>query len=211
LPFQTEVGIKTDAKLTIFDIILQKKGDCMKVLVPLANGFEEIEAVTIIDVLRRAEVEVLVASLDENKLVKGANGITIQADLEVKDTNADELEMVVLPGGWDGTYALADDANVQALLKDMDAKGKNIGAICAAPFALNKAGVLKQNYTCYPSVEEQIREDGYTSDKKVIEDRNIITSRGPATAICFALEIVKKLKGQEMYETLKAGLLADFC
>ena len=183
----------------------------MKVLVPLANGFEEIEAVTIIDVLRRAEVEVLVASLDENKLVKGANGITIQADLEVKDTNADELEMVVLPGGWDGTYTLADDANVQTLLKDMDVKGKNIGAICAAPFALNKAGVLKQNYTCYPSVEEQIREDGYTSDKKVIEDRNIITSRGPATAICFALEIVKKLKGQEMYETLKAGLLADFC
>jgi len=183
----------------------------MKVLVPLAKGFEEIEAVTIIDVLRRAEVEVLVASLDENRLVKGANGIIIQADLEVKDTNVDELEMVVLPGGWDGTHALADDANVQTLLKEMDAKGKKIGAICAAPFALNKAGVLKQNYTCYPSVEEQIRKDGYTSDKKVIEDANVMTSRGPATAICFALEIVKKLKGQDMYEALKAGLLADFC
>ncbi|MEO1953299.1 MAG: DJ-1 family glyoxalase III [Campylobacterales bacterium] len=183
----------------------------MKVLVPLAKGFEEIEAITIIDVLRRADIEVLVASLDKDTLVKGANSITVQTDIEVKDINADALDMVVLPGGWDGTYALADDANIQTILKDMDAKGKNIGAICAAPFALNKAGVLKQNYTCYPSVEEQIRENGYISDKKVIEDGNIMTSRGPATAICFALEIVKKLKGQDMYEALKAGLLADFC
>jgi len=119
--------------------------------------------------------------------------------------------MIVLPGGWDGTYALADDANVQNILKEMDAKGKDIGAICAAPFALNKAGVLKQNFTCYPSVEEQIREDGYTSSQKVVQDTNVMTSRGPATAICFALEIVKKLKGEKMYSMLKDGLLADFC
>jgi len=183
----------------------------IKVLVPLATGFEEIEAVTIIDVLRRAEIEVIVASLDDNSLVKGANNIVIQSDLEIKDINSDELDMIVLPGGWDGTYALADDATVQSILKEMDAKGKDIGAICAAPFALNKAGVLKQNFTCYPSVEEQIREDGYTSSQKVVQDTNVITSRGPATAICFALEIVKKLKGEKMYSMLKDGLLADFC
>ncbi len=183
----------------------------IKVLVPLAKGFEEIEAITIIDVLRRAEIEVIVASLDDNSLVKGANNITVQADLEIKDINSDELDMIVLPGGWDGTYALADDANVQNILKEMDAKGKDIGAICAAPFALNKARVLKQNFTCYPSVEEQIREDGYTSSQKVVQDTNVMTSRGPATAICFALEIVKKLKGEEMYSMLKDGLLADFC
>ena len=183
----------------------------IKVLVPLAKGFEEIEAVTIIDVLRRAEIEVIVASLDDNSLVKGANNITVQADLNIKNINSDELDMIVLPGGWDGTYALADDANVQNILKEMDAKGKDIGAICAAPFALNKAGVLKQNFTCYPSVEEQIREDGYTSSQKVVQDTNVMTSRGPATAICFALEIVKKLKGEKMYSMLKDGLLADFC
>jgi 4-methyl-5(b-hydroxyethyl)-thiazole monophosphate biosynthesis len=183
-----------------------------KVLVPLAKGFEEIEAVAIIDILRRSDIDVLVASLDENSLVLGANNITVQTDLEVKDVNIDELDMVVLPGGWDGTYALADNENVQKILKEMDAKGKNIGAICAGPFALNKAGVLKQNYTCYPSVEEQIRIEGYQGDKqKVVEDANVMTSRGPATAICFALEIVKKLKGQEMYDALKNGLLADFC
>ncbi len=183
-----------------------------RVLVPIAEGFEEIEAVSIIDVLRRAEVEVLVASLNNKALVKGANGITIETDLEVKDVIVDEIDMIILPGGWDGTYALADDENIQRLLKEMDAEGKNIAAICAAPFALNKAGVLKQNFTCYPSVEEQIREDGYQGDKTmVVEDGNVMTSRGPATAICFALQIVKKLKGEEVYKTLKAGVLATYC
>ena len=184
----------------------------MKVLVPLAKGFEEIEAVSIIDILRRAEIEVLVASLDSTYLVQGANGITIQADLEVSGIKSDDLEMIVLPGGWDGTYALADDANVQRLLQEMDIKGKNIAAICAAPYALNKAGVLKQNYTCYPSVEEQIRKDGYKGgDTMVVEDANVMTSRGPATAICFALEIVRKLQGEETYKSLKEGVLAHYC
>lgn len=183
-----------------------------RVLIPLASGFEEIEAVSIIDVLRRAEITVLVASLDQNTLVKGANGITIQTDLQVKEVSADTIDMIVLPGGWGGTKALADDENVQTLLKDMDAIGKNIAAICAAPFALNKAGVLKHNYTCYPSVENEIRLDGYQGDKAmVVEDGNVMTSRGPATAICFALEIVKKLKGQERYDMLKNGLLATYC
>jgi len=183
-----------------------------RVLVPLASGFEEIEAVAIIDVLRRAEIEVLVASLTDTALVKGANGISIETDLHIKSIQSDTLDMIVLPGGWDGTYALADDENVQRILQEMDAKGKSIGAICAAPFALNKAGVLKKNFTCYPSVEEQIRKDGYQGDKAmVIEDENIMTSRGPATAICFALQIVKKLKGEETFNMLKSGLLADFC
>ena len=184
----------------------------MKVLVPLAKGFEEIEAVSIIDILRRAEIVVLVASLNDAMLVKGANGITIQADVQMKDINSEDLEMIVLPGGWDGTYALAEDVNVQRVLKEMDVKNKNIAAICAAPFALNKAGVLKTKYTCYPSVEEEIQRDGYQGDKSmVVQDENIMTSRGPATAICFALEIVKKLKGQEMYKALKAGVLATYC
>jgi len=183
-----------------------------RVLVPLAVGFEEIEAVSIIDVLRRAEVEVLVASLGENMLVKGANGITVQADLHVKSVSADELDMIVLPGGWGGTNALAEDENVQGLLREMDAKGKNIGAICAAPFALNKAGVLKEKYTCYPSVEKEIRQEGYMGDaQQVVEDANVMTSRGPGTAICFGLAIARKLKGEDTYNALKEGLLATYC
>ena len=182
------------------------------VLVPLAKGFEEIEAVSIIDVLRRAEINVFVASLDGNKNVTGANGITLQCDMEINDVSVDDLDMIVLPGGWGGTYALAEDENIQSILKQMDANGKNIGAICAAPYALNKAGVLKPNFTCYPSVEEKIDLDGYQGDKaKVVQEKNIMTSRGPATAICFALEIVKRLRGKEEYEKVKSGLLADFC
>ena len=182
------------------------------VLVPLAKGFEELEAVSIIDVLRRAHIEVLVASLDHNALVQGAHGIVIEADVEIKNVYCDILDMIVLPGGWDGTYALADDENVTRILTEMDKKGKNIGAICAAPYVLGKTGVLKSSYTCYPSVEEKIENNGYAGgENMVVEDENIMTSRGPATAICFALEIVKKLKGEEIYNEIKNGLLANYC
>lgn len=182
------------------------------VLVPLAKGFEEIEAVSIIDVLRRAQIDVIVASLDHIALVQGANGIVIEADVALDNVVTDILDMIILPGGVDGTYLLAENKIVQNILKEMDSSGKNIAAICAAPYALHKAGVLKQNYTCYPSFEEQIRLDGYRGDTAmVVEDANVITSRGPATAICFALEIVKKLKGEETYNALKEGLLANFC
>ncbi len=183
-----------------------------KVLIPLATGFEEIEAVNIIDVLRRAEIEVIVASLDDELLVLGANNITIKCDQSLKNITADELDMIVLPGGWGGTNLLAEDKKVQQLLKDMDLSGKNIGAICAAPFALDKAGVLKDAFTCYPSVEQQIQNQGYKGVRDmVVSDQNIMTSRGPATAICFGLEIVKKLKGEQSYNSLKEGLLATYC
>lgn len=186
------------------------------VLVPLAKGFEEIEAVSIIDVLRRAQIDVILASLDHVTLVQGAQGIVIEADVALENVALDVVfdipDMIVLPGGVEGTYALAENKIIQKILKRMDDNGKEIAAICAAPFALNKAGVLKQNYTCYPSFEEQIRLDGYQGDKAmVVQDGNVMTSRGPGTAICFALEIVKKLSGQEMYEDLKSGLLADYC
>jgi protein deglycase len=183
-----------------------------RVLVPLAKGFEEIEAVALIDVMRRGGIEVLVARIDEAINVEGAHSISIQTDLHVSSVSVDDLDMIVLPGGWNGTYALADDENVQNLLKAMDAKGKNIGAICAAPYALHKAGVLKENYTCYPSVEEEIRLDGFQSDKyQVVSDGNVMTSRGPGTSICFGLQIVKKLMGEETYLSTKAGVLATYC
>ncbi len=183
-----------------------------KVVVPIAKGFEEIEAVSIIDILRRGGIEVLVASLDENALVMGANGITIQADSNIASVTADAIDMIVLPGGWGGTRALADDANVQSLLQTMHAKGKQIGAICAAPFALNRAGVLPKNYTCYPSIEEEIALEGYQGERfQVVEEGNVMTSRGPGTAICFALAIVRKLQGEATYSKIKVGVLATYC
>ncbi|HQS66156.1 MAG TPA: DJ-1/PfpI family protein [Sulfuricurvum sp.] len=183
-----------------------------RVLVPIATGFEEIEAVCIIDVMRRAGIEVIMGSLDETLLVTGANNITVQANQSIAGITADELDMIVLPEGWGGTNALAESATIQGLLKEMDAKGKNIGAICAAPFALYTAGVLKEDFTCYPSVEEQIDVEGYQGNKSaVVQSGNVMTSRGPGTAICFGLAIVKKLVGDEAYEGLRGGLLAEYC
>ena len=180
------------------------------VLVPLAKGFEEIEAVSIIDVLRRGGIEVVTASLDARE-VTGANGITLVANNKINNVVAEEFDMIVLPGGHDGAVALKENARVQTLLKEFDASGKKVGAICAAPMALKEAGLIKNRYTCYPSYENDIGLEKFTNAQNVVVDKNIITSRGPATAICFALEIVRELVGQETYGALKEGLLADYC
>ena len=182
------------------------------VMVPLGTGFEELEAVALIDVMRRGGIDVIVASVNGETEAEGAHGIAIRCDRAAREIGADDLDMIVLPGGWGGTKILAGDGHIQALLKEMDAKGKQIGAICAAPFALHKAGVLKPNYTCYPSVEQEIRTEGYLGEQaQVVTDGNVMTSRGPGTAICFGLQIVKKLVGDESYAQVKAGLLATYC
>ncbi|MGB5964528.1 MAG: DJ-1 family glyoxalase III [Sulfurimonadaceae bacterium] len=183
-----------------------------KVLVPLATGFEEIEAVAMIDIMRRGGLEVLVRALDDKMDIIGANGITVKAEGSIAGLSADDIDMIALPGGWGGTDRLAADENVQSLLKAMDAKGKNIGAICAAPFALKAAGVLKETYTCYPSVEDEIKQEGYLGDKfQVVQTGNVMTSRGPGTAICFGLAIVKRLMGEENYNAVREGTLSTFC
>ncbi len=177
-----------------------------KVLVPLATGFEEIEAMTIIDILRRADVAVTIAGLGK-KQVAGAHGVKVQADSHIEDMSSSDFDMIVLPGGLPGATNLQKDESVQKLLKDFDEQNKYIGAICAAPIALQSAGVLKDKYTCYPSFEQNIREDGYESNTDVVTDENVMTSRGPATAMSFALSIVAKLCGAEKSEEIKNQLL----
>jgi len=184
------------------------------VLLPLANGFEEVEAVSLIDVLRRGGVEVRIAHLDgdmDTELVLGANGITIKADTSIKNVIVEDFDMILLPGGWGGTYALAENEIVQRLIKEFQVDNKVIGSICAAAFALKSAGVLTHNYTCYPGAKEEIDYDGYRDDKMVVTDGNIMTSRGPGTALCFGLEILKRLVGEESYQAVKDGMLLDFC
>ncbi len=184
------------------------------VLLPLAQGFEEVEAISLIDVLRRGGIGVRVASVDphkDNNLVLGANGITLQADTNIKNVVSEDFDMILLPGGWENTYTLAENETVQTLLKEFKAKEKIIGAICAAPYALNKAGVLGDDYTCYPGTEEEINKQGYRDDQAVVIDGNIMTSRGPGTALCFGLEIVKRFSGEETYLAVKEGMLLDFC
>ena len=178
-----------------------------QILVPLANGFEEIEAISIIDICRRGGLDVIVAGVDEKTAI-GAHNIPIVTDCLITEINANDLDMIVLPGGWGGTEALAKNTTVQSLLKQMQKDDKLIGAICAAPYALDAAGVLSDNYTCYPSIENKIRLEGYSNDQHTIIDGKVMTSQGVGTAICFALEIVKTIKGDGAYQTLKKEILA---
>lgn len=192
-----------------------------KVIVPLAQGFEEIEAVCIIDILRRADINVSVCAVEnsdfadkntheQNLAVTGANGIKIVCDCYVDEIREDDFDMIILPGGLPGTNNLKNSPKIISLLQDMDKKNKQIGAICAAPWVLSEAGVLKDKFTCYPSFEKHINNNGF-KEEMIVEDKNILTSRGPGTAICFALKIVEKLKDVQTKEALKSGLLADFC
>ncbi|MCH9813077.1 MAG: DJ-1/PfpI family protein [Epsilonproteobacteria bacterium] len=181
------------------------------VLVPLATGFEEIEAVSIIDVLRRGGIQVTTASVESDQNVTGANGITIVANNQLDYVDPNEFDMLVLPGGHDGAVTFKESDKVQSMIKMFDVSKKPIGAICAAPMALAEAGVIKNSYTCYPSYEEGIGTEKFTDAHKVVVDENITTSRGPGTAICFALSIVKQLVGEETHNALKAGLIAEYC
>ena len=183
------------------------------VLLPIAKGFEELEAVGLIDVMRRGGLEVRVAYLEDElqgNLVLGANGITIQADTSIKNVISDDFDMMVLPGGWDGTYALAENARIIELLKEFK-ETKIVGAMCAGPYVLKKAGVLGNDYTCYPGAKDEIDHPGYREDLKVVTDGNVMTSRGPGTAVCFGLAIVKRLVGKESMQAVKDGMLLDYC
>ena len=177
-----------------------------KIIVPISNGFEEIEAISVIDICRRANIEVKIAAVEE-LLTVGAHNIKIQADCKIEDINSDDFDMIVLPGGLPNAFTLAENNKVQSLLKEFKEKKKKIAAICAAPYALHKADVLNENFTCYPSFEEKIRLNGYHNNDSIVIDNDVITSRGPATAMVFALEIVNILCGEETYNQLKNGLL----
>jgi protein deglycase len=161
-----------------------------KALVLLADGFEEIEAVTIIDVLRRAEVEVHVAALG-GESATGSHGIVVLADGPLARVDASQFDAVVLPGGMPGAKHLSEDARVQQILREAAASGKLVAAICAAPTALEAAGVLSgKRATSYPGFK--LPSAQYSEDR-VVEDGNVITSRGVGTALEFALKLVERL------------------
>jgi len=184
------------------------------VLLPLAKGFEEVEAVALIDVMRRGGIEVRIAFIEDElrhgRVVVGGNGIGVQADTSLKNVISADFDMMVLPGGWGGTYALAENRRIIELVKEFK-ENKIIGAMCAAPFVLKKAGVLGNNYTCYPGAKDEIDHPGYREDMKVVTDGNVMTSRGPGTAVCFGLAIVERLVGKESMQAVKDGMLLGYC
>ena len=176
----------------------------MKVAVLLAEGFETIEALTTVDILRRAGVECHTFAT-KNQEVTTSHNITIKADKILSDEVYD-YDAVVLPGGMPGSVNLRDDERVIQLLKKFNNENKIIAAICAGPISLGKAGLSEgKNVTCYPGFEDQLGNCNYQKELVVV-DGNIITGRGPAAAIPFAFEILKQIAPEKVEEIKKAML-----
>jgi 4-methyl-5(b-hydroxyethyl)-thiazole monophosphate biosynthesis len=178
-----------------------------RVCVPLAPGFEEIEAVTIIDVLRRGGVEVVVAGTEPGP-VRGSHGIAVTPDTTIDRVDAETLDMVALPGGMPGTLHLRDDPRVRALVARLRARGAYTAAICAAPIVLAAEGILAgRPATSHPSVREQLGDVTYR-EEAVVEDGTVVTSRGAGTALELALSLVRLLVDAETAERLRAAMVA---
>lgn len=175
----------------------------MTVLVPLADGFEEIEAMTVVDVLRRASLHVVTAGIPSS-IVTGARGMRIIADKKISDIGSD-FEAIVLVGGDPGYRNLAKNRKVLNLVKELHDKGKLVAAICASPSILTGLGLLdKKKATIYPGMEHLLPKP---RSEDVVIDENVITSKGPGTSMKFALKIVEKLKGTEKVLDLKRDLV----
>ena len=177
-----------------------------KVIVFLAEGFEEIEAISIIDVLRRAEVSVTTLSISKEKQVKGAHNVPVVADKLFDEVNFASYDMIVLPGGMPGAKNLQEHEGVRKQIEAFE-KDKQIGAICAAPMILGGMGLLKgKRATCYPGFEAELIEAKIT-DEAVTVDGNITTGKGPAFAMQFALQLVETLAGKATRNEVSDGLL----
>ena len=170
---------------------------CKKVCVFLADGFEEIEGLTVVDLLRRAGITVTTASITGQKMIHGAHGIDVQADTRIEEVDLEGQDMLVLPGGMPGTIHLGEHAGVCDAVRAFDEAGKWIAAICAAPTVFGNMGFLKgRKATCYPGMQEELVCGEYLTDSVVVSD-HIITSRGMGTAIDFALKLIEVLSDAE--------------
>jgi len=176
-----------------------------RVLVPLAEGCEELEAVTIIDILRRAGIDVVTAGLTPGP-VRASRGVTLVPDTLLDHVLAQDFDMIVLPGGKGGAERLAADPRIRDLLVRAADKGDYIAAICAAPRVLAEAGLLEERRaTSFPGILDDI--EGITlSRDPVVQDGMIVTSRGPGTAMDFALELVRLLLGEAARANVEAPL-----
>ena len=180
-----------------------------KVLVPLAGGFEDIEAVSIIDVLRRGGVAVVTAALSDEPLSTSAHGIRMVADARLSDVLEEEYDAIILPGGGEGTENLLKCAPLLARLVRQKDEGRLVCAICAAPLVLEAAGVLEgESVTCYPSCSPRMGRR--VEDVPVIADGLVVTGQGPGSATLFALAVLAQLMGPKTAHQVANGMLAEF-
>jgi len=178
-----------------------------RVLIPLAQGCEELEAVTIIDLLRRAGIEVITAGLDDQP-VKASRGVMLLPDTTLDNALKLDYDLVALPGGLPGADYLNEEPRILELLKKMARQNKYTAAICAAPKVLASAGLLDGiRATAFPGTLEKLNLSNTTIESvPVIQEGKVITSRGPGTAMDFALTLIENLAGKEKRDTVEAGL-----
>lgn len=176
------------------------------VIVFLADGFEEIEGLTVVDLLRRAGIHVTTVSIKEEKEVMGAHQIQVLADVNLSQADFDGADMLVLPGGMPGTLHLGACKTVTEKCIEFFKEGKEVAAICAAPSVLGDLGILEgKRCTCYPGFEDRLK--GIVSTSPVETDENVTTSRGMGTAIPFALKLIEKLISTEKAEEIKESII----
>lgn len=178
-----------------------------KALILLAPGFEEIEAVTVIDILRRAGVQVTIAGTVEGA-IEGSRKIKMLSDTSIDTVNGSDFDLIVLPGGQPGTRNLGQDPRVKLILEDAIKNDRLISAICAAPSVLSSYGYIKgKKATSHPSVRSEMEGVDY-SESRVVVDGHWITSRSPGTSMEFAFKLVEILKGLEMVKKVNDGVMA---
>ncbi len=177
-------------------------------LVFLAEGFEEVEALSVIDIARRAGLSVVTTSITENsKKVKGAHGVYVLADSTLNEVNIEEYRALYIPGGQPGATNLQNENRVVETVGIFKENNKLVAAICAGPQVFDEAGVIRDGkYTCYPGVENRLKTKN-PKDLPIYLDGNVMTSMGPSTAVILALEIVKELAGEEKKEKIAEEFL----
>jgi protein deglycase len=180
-----------------------------RAVITVADGVEDLECVTLIDVLRRAEIEVVVASIENRRMITCARGTRLTADAMLVDVLAQEFDLIVLPGGMPGAQRLGEHEPLAERVRQQAKAGKFYAAICAAPaMALQPFGVLRQRrMTCYPSFSDQLSGCSFV-DEPVVVDGNCITSQGPGTALAFALTLVEQLRGKGTRRQVAEAMLA---
>ena len=188
---------------------VSREGEAMeeKVYLFLADGFEEIEGLTVVDILRRGKVDIQTVSVEGRKRIEGSHGICLEADLVLEEADLKDGVMYVLPGGMPGTLHLGECRALTDLLLEANAAGKQIAAICAAPSVLGDLGILEgREAVCYPGFEDRLK-GAKIGGTNVVVSENVITSRGMGTAIPFALTLLSLLKDKETADAVGEGII----